>query len=691
MVHVPLPDPATVVIVGGGPAGSFFAITLLRQARQLGRDVDLTILEKKHELQFYINTCAVSCREGCNHCAGIISPRMVDVLTDLDLTLPADVVAGTIESLAIHGDWKTVELPVPAGRKMLSVFRGSRPTSRPGRHVNFDTYLLDKAREEGARVIQGEVRDIRVSPAGKPVVIYHVARGADGSTDHTEADFAVCAAGVNPTPGMSMESAPLVHAIKNLIPHFRPPKVRKALICELLVDEDSARSIQGQTHFVQYGSDELKIELSFVMPKGRYVTVVLIGLSVDAAHPSDNVRLIQQFLALPHVRRIFPRGIQFTPACLCNPNMTVGPARPPVGDRIAVIGDLAASRLCKDGIYSAYLAASALAASILNAGIDRRSLKQSYLPVIRDLNWDNRFGRVVFLVNRVTFSHPWLSRCLYQAVLTERKTKPEGNRLLAHVLWRIASGDDSYRSVFASMLRPAYVTRVVVGGVLVTIRNYLMELVFGLKWQGVGRYPTGVRKEDVPEKRRELRTVLDAERLRRRPHFEKMYSIKIRSSGARIWDQLSRFGSADQEYFTPRLVKVRRTAGEPNQEASIIRYDVFIPSLSFTMVLEEAVPDQYLVYRVQNGFAQGGVFAFDIDTLEGEVCVLSLYVAFDFPRGNSLLKRAAWRLFRFCFPAFPHDVAWNHALCKLKNVVEDEISVAADSCHGRRDFAGGPG
>ena len=45
-----LPDGATVVVVGCGPAGSFFAILALRKARELGRTLDLTILERKTEV-----------------------------------------------------------------------------------------------------------------------------------------------------------------------------------------------------------------------------------------------------------------------------------------------------------------------------------------------------------------------------------------------------------------------------------------------------------------------------------------------------------------------------------------------------------------------------------------------------------------------------------------------------------------
>ena len=52
--------------------------------------------------------------------------------------------------------------------------------------------------------------------------------------------------------------------------------------------------------------------------------------------------------------------------------------------------------------------------------------------------------------------------------------------------------------------------------------------------------------------------------------------------------------------------------------------------------------------------------------------VLSIYVGFSFPRSTNPLKRVAWLVFNLTFPGFVHDVVWNHSLCKLKELVEND-------------------
>ncbi len=120
------------------------------------------------------------------------------------------------------------------------------------------------------------------------------------------------------------------------------------------------------------------------------------------------------------------------------------------------------------------------------------------------------------------------------------------------------------------------------------------------------------------------------------------------------------------------MVRVHRTAGNANEPGSTIRYDVFPRWLSFSIVLEKVVAARYLLYRVRDGFPRGGLLAFDIDRKRAGGGFLTIYVAFNFPRGKNPFTRLAWYLFKRAFPGFVHEVLWNQALCKLKHLAELE-------------------
>jgi len=661
-----LQDGATLAVVGGGPAGAFFAILAARKARALGKALDLVIIEKNSGAR---DSCPAHIIEGCNYCAGGISPNLFDILNQNGIHLPEEIIEGKAESVIVHGDWKSLELPVPKGRTMLSVFRGTRPQNRPSRYENFDAFLLDQAVNEGARLVCGEARDISYGTSGKPVVRYGEPSRPGGESKTIEADFVAVASGVNQTPGMNLATDPFFRALKGALPGFRPPQVRRALICEMQAEEEALRHLKGEVHFVQYGSRDLRIEMSSLIPKGRWITIVLLGPSVDAAQASDRLAIIERFLELPHIKRLIPRGARLKPACLCFPNMTVKRARGFLGDRVALVGDIVVSRLYKDGIFSAYTTAEALSDCILNEGIGRSALMRGYAPFIRRFDRDNRFGEVVFTLSRLTFSRPVLSRIVYQAVLTELKSKARKKRRLVNVLWKIAGGDDSYSKILWAMAQPAAIWTIFWGGALMTFRNALAERLFGLRWQGIGRYQTGVAMEDFEEKRQSFLRALEVSSLQR-PEFARMYSIRIKAGRARVLQELGRFGDGENGFFSTRRMVVRRVSGAANELGSTVLYDVSPRFLSFRMALEKIVGTRFLMYRVLDGFARKGIFVFGIDPIGEDACSLSIYVAFDFPRGTNAFPRSFWRLFRLFFPGFVHDVIWNHSLCRLKHLVE---------------------
>jgi flavin-dependent dehydrogenase len=674
--RMPLEPNAAVAVLGGGPAGAFFAIHLLRRAQALGRDLRVIIIERRWPSKSPLAESPQAGWNGCNYCAGGISPKLNDVLKSLNLKLPEDVIQSRIHSINIQGYWKNIELEIPSGREMLSIYRGVWPSQRTDGHRNFDSFLLQEAVKAGAELISAEVDDIRFSEGGKPLIRY----SAGGVEATLEADLAVFATGVNEEAGFRQTSGAVMQTLPRLIPGFAPPRVRHALIFELETPPGISSGLEDAVHFVEYGSKKLRLEMCSLVPKRGFVTVVLLGSSIDAlTGPREIQDIIRRFLDLPHIRKLIPSQTRQTTSCVCRPNMVIGSAKRPFSERIAAIGDLVTSRLYKDGILSAHRTGKALAETVLTVGIDSRSLRQGYGPTLRHFRRDNRFAAVVFFLHRVFFSSSLLSRVLYQAVITERKMNFAPDRHLEKILWNIASGDDRYEDIFFSMIRPATLRSILTGGAFVTLRNYIAELIFGLRWKGFGRFTTGVAKERMQAKRLAFSQDIAKFDISVPAHweFERMYAIKIRAPRARIMDQLGRFGDKDRGFFRPRWIHIHRSLGIPNAPGCEIRYELPFRFLSFKLVLERIADESLAVYEVRDGFARGGVLIFEIEKSGKEIYTLSIYVAFNFTRGRTRITRPFWALFRTLFPAFVHDVLWNHSLCQFKDIVETERSGAS--------------
>jgi hypothetical protein len=488
-----------------------------------------------------------------------------------------------------------------------------------------------------------------------------------------EADFVVFAAGVNAAGTNSGAKPGPVELFQRLNPAYVPPRLRRSLVFELEAPHGLPAGLEQELHFIEYGSDTLRLEMCSLLPKTSYITVVLVGRSVDESKTTvENWRIIKQFLELPHIGKLLPPRTSLRVTCICNPWLTVGTARNAFADRVAAVGDMVTARLYKDGIFSAHQTSQTLAEALLTWGTDRRSLEEAYAPIVSKFRRDNRYAAMVFLAHRIIFSSSILSRILYQAVITERKSKPANQRPLASLLWKTASGDEDYEVIFRLLIQPTAIWTVVAGGGLITLRNFLTEILFGLKWEGFGRFTTGVAKERFEMKRRAFaRDIHGAGKKGSEGfEFERMYTIRVRASADSVRQQLEQFGEPERGYLRPRLVHIERIAGQPNQPGCVIRYRVLGGLLSFCLELERIQDGRLIIYRVQNGFARGGVLLFEIDPAASQSTNLSIYLAFDFERGRTRRARCFWGAFRFIFPEFVHDVIWNHALCQLKNLAE---------------------
>jgi flavin-dependent dehydrogenase len=653
-----------VAIVGGGPAGSFFAIHLLREAERLNRHLEVVIVEKRGLTD--LGTDGFQCW-GCNFCAGGISPRLNEILEEHGLVVPEEIIQGRIDYVWIKGQWKNFRLRVPKGMRMYSVFRGSLPSRRSGRPTGFDAFLLGEAVKEGARVLYGKVEAIDYAASGMPRL---TVRTQSGERILLEAGFVTIATGINAHGGLDYRDDALIAAVKRLNPAFVPGKSRKAFIFELDVGEDYLeRHMYREIYFIEYASKHLALEHTALVPKGKFLTVAMLGKSVDeAVLVGDSQQIVHDFLTLPQIERILP-GLEAAPiACACAPRMTVTTARSPFGDRFAIIGDAVGSRLNKDGLFSAHVTASRLAQTVLHDGIDKQALAKGYGKAIKWLAADNRFGRMVFGASRVAFTRPVLSRITYQAFATECKLREEHSRPLSVVLWKIASGTADYREVLREMCGYGVLRSILVGAA-VTLRNVAFEALLGLKWGEYGRYPTVVLKEKREALKEFLASSLGIE-LGESPDFERMYAIKIRGAAEPIMEELAKFGDAKARFLNLRLAEVRQIQGVPNQVGSVIRYRIPLLGLGAELRLTKRVGFESLLYQLDGRLADHGKLIFNVAPTKDRNSRLSIYAAFDYKRGKSFAGRVLWKGFRVLFPEFVHDVVWNHALCTIKELVE---------------------
>jgi len=396
-----LVDGSRVVIVGGGPAGSFAALHLLRLAAASSLRLDVVVFEARDFSR--------AGPAGCNRCAGILSSTLLLNMDDLGLTLPREVVQAEVQAYVLHiADGREVVLsrPDPA-RRVVSVYRGSGPCRGEAPFPeSFDRWLLEQARERGARIVRDRVRTVRAGE--RPLVVT-----ADESL---AADLVVLATGVN-------SRAPLDPAWG-----YRPPRTavmaQDEVPCPQGFDNSRVHVFAGYPPGLVFGA---------LIPKGRYLNISLLGKGLAA----DAVR---DFLDWHRLLRRYPAWA--TLLCGCTPRAAVSPARNFYADRMVAVGDAAVTRLYKDGIGSAYVTAEAAARAAFTHGVSKGDFSQGYAPVCRRIAHDNRYGRVLIALGlRLGVTHPWMRR------LVDPADGAETEQPCHRALWAMFTGDEPYERI----------------------------------------------------------------------------------------------------------------------------------------------------------------------------------------------------------------------------------------------------
>jgi len=415
-------------IIGGGPAGSFFAHFAQRWANRLRIPISLTIFDGK--------SFQKSGPSGCNLCAGVISRSLQERLEEEGIFLPAKRIMSWVEGYRVHVQLESLRLTSPPDRqgKVATVFRGNGPRYvRFPEIVSFDDFLLTWAQDVGAKVIPHPVQALRWPQKETEPIIVQYGTSTSSPAGEEEVEWLIGAFGVNTNLGQK---------IQNLGLGYLPPRTRLTFQAELKFPEEIRQKIIGNYIHIFFPRHRL-IRYATLIPKGPFTTLTIIGWK--DVQPG----ILQEFFQLPEIKSLLPLA---EPSCFCYPRIVVSACRPPKGSRFLVVGDAAFCRYYKNGLESAFLSAK-LAAGAIFSRLPDKAPSQVYYHLARQLIVkDNLYGRILFRLNDFIASFRLLT--YFHLSLVKRSANTFLSRKLREILWDIFTGEKPYRQIFKACFQP---------------------------------------------------------------------------------------------------------------------------------------------------------------------------------------------------------------------------------------------
>ncbi len=420
-----LNDGARVAVIGGGPAGSFFSYFLLDMAERIRLDVEVDIYEPRDFSR--------PAPYGCNMCGGVVSESLVQYLAAEGINLPPTVVQRGIDSYMMHMDVGSKRIETPLHEKRIAaVHRGGGPRSiQTKKWDSFDGYLLNLAQEKGAQVLRTRVNSVKWEN-GRP----HIQVGKEESQAY---DLVVVSSGVN---------ASIFRRLGDTAPHYKPPQTTKSAIREYHLGMERIAEYFGSSFHV-FLLDLPRLEFAAIIPKGDYVTVILLGEAIDN-------ELLGSFLNSPPVKNRFPPDWQWEDlACNCSPRINTRGSAKPYSDRIVFIGDCGVTRLYKDGIGAAYRTAKAAAATAVFEGVSAQDFRQHFGRACRQIERDNNIGKLIFMIVRLIQKMPFARHGLLRMVAKEQAHQ-DSAKPMSSVLWDTFTGSAAYLDILMRTLHPRF-------------------------------------------------------------------------------------------------------------------------------------------------------------------------------------------------------------------------------------------
>lgn len=398
-----LPEAGRVIIIGGGPAATACALALHRLAAQMGRQVQIVIVEGK---QF-------AGERHYNQCVGVLSPPLAEILEgQLGVPFPYHLSRGEIPGYVLHTAGETALLEETMAPALAL------------RRVQFDAYMLETAVQRGITLVPARAVDMEFHPDG--VTVY---------TENTPLDGDVVVGAFGLDAGSAAMFARVVA--------YRPPQALSSVVTKYHPGPEGMATFGPYIH--AFLPAHPHIEFGAITPKGNHLTINIAGRAVDK-------RLMQSFLDDPEVRACLPN---LEGAGAHDPNdlrlfkghFPCSLARGYYGDRYVMVGDAAGLvRAFKGkGVTSAMLTGIRAAQTILEAGISAQAFARHYRPANRDILRDLPYGRAMRLFTIVLARYGLLGPVLRAA---RRDTDVRA------ALFNAVSAHAPYRQVMGQVLHP---------------------------------------------------------------------------------------------------------------------------------------------------------------------------------------------------------------------------------------------
>lgn len=426
-----------IAIIGGGPAGSFFAHFASRYAAEMGIDVTIKIFDIK-------SFCQKGPR-GCNMCAGVISENLFTKLEEEGINIAQHCVQKKIECYYFQMQDDGVLLHHPASGhtpRIVTVFRGNGPLrSIHEGNVSFDDFLLNHVKERGVELVSEVVKEFRLPDTkGDPVKVIY---GNGDSKNEFDADLVVGAFGVN--TGM-MEKAGKMNF------GYKPPKTVRTCQCEIELSPEYIEKTFGNNVFV-FALAKEKLKFASITPKADYVTVSLVG-KTDLTRKN-----LIDFLNHPAVRKLMPKDWEIPKSfCMCISRIPVTYGKHSYTDRIVILGDASISRSYKSGIESAFNMAKLSAYTAFKQGVSEGAFKEGYFkPAKRLLARDNLYGIIMLKINDYLSSQKQIANVNIK-IIKSGKDRETANKI-NEILWNMLTGNRPYKEIFHLATNPRLVLK----------------------------------------------------------------------------------------------------------------------------------------------------------------------------------------------------------------------------------------